>query len=72
MIYKNRSLTESILLGLYWGTYNAVARRDGVYTSPTVGPVDFNQEVCQSIYRLLLDNSRICLLYILLLLTAAL
>ena len=29
--------------GLYWSTYNAVARRDGVYTSPTVGCVDFNQ-----------------------------
>lgn len=25
------------MIGLYWGTYNAVARRDGVYTSPTVG-----------------------------------
>ncbi|KAL3795128.1 hypothetical protein HJC23_007356 [Cyclotella cryptica] len=32
--------------GLYWSTYNAVARRDGVYTSPTVGAIDFNQELC--------------------------
>ena len=32
--------------GLYWSTYNAVSRRDGVYTSSAAGAVDFNQELC--------------------------
>mmetsp|Transcript_8989 Transcript_8989/g.17921 ORF Transcript_8989/g.17921 Transcript_8989/m.17921 type:complete len:1419 (-) Transcript_8989:154-4410(-) len=32
--------------GLYYSTYNAVARRDGVYTSKSAGAVDFNQELC--------------------------
>ncbi|KAL7554660.1 hypothetical protein ACHAWF_018144, partial [Thalassiosira exigua] len=32
--------------GLYYSTYNAVARRDGVYTSQSAGAIDFNQELC--------------------------
>ncbi len=32
--------------GLYYMTYKAVTRRDGVYTSPSAGAVDFNQELC--------------------------
>ncbi|KAL7529808.1 hypothetical protein ACHAXR_004427, partial [Thalassiosira sp. AJA248-18] len=32
--------------GLYYSTYNAVARRDGVYTSKSAGAIDFNQELC--------------------------
>jgi len=32
--------------GLYYSTYNAVARRDGVYTSLSAGAIDFNQELC--------------------------
>ncbi|KAL7499648.1 hypothetical protein ACHAWT_010345 [Skeletonema menzelii] len=32
--------------GLYYSTYNAVTRRDGVYTSKSAGAVDFNQELC--------------------------
>lgn len=37
--------------GLYWSTYNAVVRRDGVYTSGTAGAVDFNQELCDPMER---------------------
>lgn len=37
-------LSYTCFTGLYWGTYNAVARRDGVYTSPTVGEFLFNFE----------------------------
>lgn len=33
-------------LGLYYSTYNAVARRNGVFTSGSAGAVDFNQELC--------------------------
>ncbi len=32
--------------GLYYMTYNAVARRDGVYTSKSAGAIDLNQELC--------------------------
>ena len=32
--------------GLYWSTYNAVTRREGVYTSGSAGAIDFNQELC--------------------------
>ena len=32
--------------GLYYATYNAVVRRDGVYTSSSAGAIDFNQELC--------------------------
>ena len=32
--------------GLFWATYQAVLRRDGVYTSGCAGQVDFNQELC--------------------------
>lgn len=32
--------------GLHWGTYNATVRRNGVYTSPSAGEIDFNQELC--------------------------
>jgi len=32
--------------GLYWSTYNAVARREGVYTSASAGAIDLNQELC--------------------------
>ena len=32
--------------GLYWSTYNAVTKREGVYTSGSAGAIDFNQELC--------------------------
>lgn len=32
--------------GLYYSTYNAVARRDGVFTSKSAGAIDLNQELC--------------------------
>ena len=32
--------------GLHWQTYNAVAMRDGVYTSRTNGAIDLNRELC--------------------------
>jgi hypothetical protein len=32
--------------GLYWSTYQATVRRDGVYGSASAGAVDFNQELC--------------------------
>ena len=32
--------------GLFWSTYNAAVRRDGVYTSKSFGAIDFNQELC--------------------------
>ena len=32
--------------GLYYMTYNAVTRRDGVYTSKSAGAIDLNQELC--------------------------
>jgi len=32
--------------GLYWSTYWATVRREGVFTSPTYGEIDFNQELC--------------------------
>mmetsp|Transcript_14818 Transcript_14818/g.32186 ORF Transcript_14818/g.32186 Transcript_14818/m.32186 type:complete len:794 (-) Transcript_14818:1105-3486(-) len=32
--------------GLHYSTYNAVAKRDGVYTSISAGAIDFNQELC--------------------------
>ena len=31
--------------GLYWGTYNATVRREGVFTSPSAGAIDMNQEL---------------------------
>ncbi|KAL3913266.1 MAG: hypothetical protein SGILL_006560 [Bacillariaceae sp.] len=32
--------------GLFWSTYFATVRRDGVYTSGSAGPIDMNQELC--------------------------
>jgi hypothetical protein len=32
--------------GVHYGTYFATVRRDGCYVSPSAGPVDFNQELC--------------------------
>jgi hypothetical protein len=32
--------------GLYWSTYQATVRREGVYNSACAGEVDFNQELC--------------------------
>jgi hypothetical protein len=32
--------------GLYWSTYQATVRREGVYNSASAGAVDFNQELC--------------------------
>ncbi|KAL3911926.1 MAG: hypothetical protein SGILL_007090, partial [Bacillariaceae sp.] len=32
--------------GLYWSTYFATVRRDGVYTSGSAGAIDMNQELC--------------------------
>jgi hypothetical protein len=32
--------------GLYWSTYQATVRREGVYNSASAGEVDFNQELC--------------------------
>ena len=33
--------------GLYWSTYQAVVRRDGVYNSASAGAVDFNAELLE-------------------------
>ena len=35
--------------GLYWATYFATVRRDGVYTSGSAGSIDFNQELCDPV-----------------------
>lgn len=32
--------------GLYWSTYQATVRRDGVYVSGSASAIDFNQELC--------------------------
>lgn len=32
--------------GLYWATYQATVRRDGVFTSGSAGSIDMNQELC--------------------------
>jgi hypothetical protein len=32
--------------GLYWATYQATVRRDGVFTSHSAGSIDMNQELC--------------------------
>lgn len=32
-------------------TYRATTRRYGVYTSPTYGPVDFNEDLAEPMYR---------------------
>lgn len=32
--------------GLYWSTYYATCRRNGVYNSASAGEIDFNQELC--------------------------
>jgi hypothetical protein len=33
--------------GLYWSTYFATVRREGVYVSGAAGEIDFNQELCE-------------------------
>jgi hypothetical protein len=35
--------------GLYWSTYQATVRRDGVYSSGCAGEIDFNQELCDPV-----------------------
>ncbi|WAR13066.1 hypothetical protein MAR_027246, partial [Mya arenaria] len=37
--------------GLHFMTYKATTRRNGVYTSPTFGPVDFNEDLAEPMYR---------------------
>jgi len=32
--------------GLYWATYQATVRREGVFTSGSAGSIDMNQELC--------------------------
>jgi hypothetical protein len=43
---RNRHLRSPDANGLYWSTYYATVRRDGVYTSGSAGPIDMNQELC--------------------------
>lgn len=43
---RSRNFRSPESNGLYWSTYQATARRDGVYTSASAGQVDFNQELC--------------------------
>ena len=46
---KNRRSTHFRNLennGLYWATYQATVRRDGVFNSGSAGPIDMNQELC--------------------------
>ena len=46
--------------GLYWSTYNAVARREGVYTSASAGAIDLNQELCDpSKFECLMRSSKL-------------
>lgn len=35
--------------GLYWSTYFATVRREGVYVSASAGQIDFNQELCDPV-----------------------
>ena len=42
---RNRSERRPDKNGLYYSTYNAVTRREGVYTSGSAGAVDLNQEL---------------------------
>ena len=37
--------------GLYWATYQATVRREGVFTSGSAGPIDMNQEICDPMER---------------------
>ncbi|KAL5022560.1 hypothetical protein ScPMuIL_001715 [Solemya velum] len=37
--------------GLHWCTYRATVRRDGVFNSPSWGPVDFNEQLVEPMYR---------------------
>jgi len=49
--------------GLYWSTYNAVARREGVYTSASAGAIDLNQELCDpSKFKCLMCSSKLSFL----------
>lgn len=43
---QNRSPQRN---GLYWATYFAVVRRDGVFASKSAGPVNFNEELCSPV-----------------------
>jgi hypothetical protein len=43
---RTRQENSPLRNGLYWSTYQAVVRRDGVYTSGSAGNTDFNQELC--------------------------
>jgi hypothetical protein len=43
---RNRHERTPSKNGLYWSTYFATSRRDGVYGSGCAGPIDLNQELC--------------------------
>jgi hypothetical protein len=43
---RTKSHRDATHNGLYWSTYMATARRNGVYTSPSAGAIDTNQELC--------------------------
>jgi hypothetical protein len=43
---RNRSERRPDMNGLYWSTYHATVRREGVYTSSAAGEIDLNQELC--------------------------
>jgi len=46
---RNRNERRPDMNGLYWSTYNATVRRNGVYVSGCAGEIDMNQELCDPI-----------------------
>eukprot|EP01122_Echinamoeba_exundans_P016614 TRINITY_DN8479_c0_g1_i1.p1 TRINITY_DN8479_c0_g1~~TRINITY_DN8479_c0_g1_i1.p1 ORF type:complete len:1374 (+),score=380.54 TRINITY_DN8479_c0_g1_i1:97-4218(+) len=53
---KVRSAAPANGTGLHWASYRATVRRDGIFSSPAAGSVNFNQDLAEPIFRFISVN----------------